>query len=72
MRNSDLIMAHSAVEKEYLAKEGNIDSNKIVIFPPLPFDEEELRADVEKLSKEKTKKIYGIKQHYTDLYLGQH
>jgi glycosyltransferase involved in cell wall biosynthesis len=72
MRESDLIMAQSTVEKEFLAKEGNIDSNKIVTFPPLPFDEKDLTADEEKLSKEKTKKRYGIKQHYTVLYLGQH
>ncbi len=42
MREADIVMALSPMERDYLAKEGNIDKNKIIIIPPFPLKEHEL------------------------------
>ena len=70
MREANLVIAHSDMEKKFLAEAGNIDDNKIVIFPPLPFDKILMQRKIP--SKEKIKKTFGIKQKYVVLYLGQH
>jgi glycosyltransferase involved in cell wall biosynthesis len=42
MREADIVMALSPLERDYLAKEGNIDKNKIIILPPFPLKEHQL------------------------------
>jgi len=42
MREADIVMAQSPMERDYLAKEGNIDKNKIIILPPFPLKEHQL------------------------------
>ncbi len=42
MREADIVMAQSPMERDYLAKEGNIDKKKIIILPPLPLKEHQL------------------------------
>jgi glycosyltransferase involved in cell wall biosynthesis len=42
MREADIVMAQSPMERDYLAKEGNIDKNKIIILPPFPLKEFQL------------------------------
>ena len=42
MREADIVMAQSPLERDYLAKEGNIDKNKIIILPPFPLKEHQL------------------------------
>ncbi|MGD2086726.1 MAG: glycosyltransferase family 4 protein [Candidatus Aminicenantes bacterium] len=39
MREADIVMAQSPMERDYLAKEGNINKNKIIILPPFPLKE---------------------------------
>lgn len=70
MREADVVMAHSPLEKDYLAKEGSIDKDKIIILPPFPLKEHQL----EPLMKNKTeiRKRYGIVEKFVVLYLGQH
>jgi glycosyltransferase involved in cell wall biosynthesis len=54
MREADIIMAQSPMEKDYLAKEGNINKNKIIILPPFPLKEHKIipgEEDNEKFSR---------------------
>lgn len=70
MREADIVIAHSPMEKDYLAKEGPIDPDKIIILPPLPLKEQQpepVMAD-----KAGIRKRYGIKEKFVVLYLGQH
>jgi len=70
MREADIVMAQSPMEKDYLAKEGPIDPDKIIILPPFPLKEQQLGPEM----KDKTgiRKQYGIKEKFVVLYLGQH
>jgi len=70
MREANLVVAHTDMEKKFLAEAGNIDNNKIVVFPPLPFEKILMQKNIH--SKEKIKKTFGIKQKYVVLYIGQH
>lgn len=81
MREADIIMAQSPMERDYLAKEGNIDKNRIIILPPFPLKEHQLVPVDENnqkflLSKsappEQIRERYGIKEKFVVLYLGQH
>jgi glycosyltransferase involved in cell wall biosynthesis len=42
MREADIVAAHSPMERDYLAKEGNINKNKIIVVPPFPLKEHQL------------------------------
>ena len=42
MREADIVMAQSPMERDYLAKEGRIDKNRIIILPPFPLKEHQL------------------------------
>jgi glycosyltransferase involved in cell wall biosynthesis len=70
MREADIVMAHSPMEKDYLAKEGSIDPDKIIILPPFPLKEQQLGP----VMKDKTeiRMRYGIREKFVVLYLGQH
>ncbi|UCH97393.1 MAG: glycosyltransferase family 4 protein, partial [Candidatus Aminicenantes bacterium] len=70
MREADIVMAQSPMEKDYLAKEGSIDADKIIILPPFPLKEHQL----EPVMRDKTgiRQRYGIEEKFVVLYLGQH
>ncbi|NIM16653.1 MAG: glycosyltransferase [Candidatus Aminicenantes bacterium] len=70
MREADIVMAQSPMEKEYLAKEGAIDPENIIILPPLPLKEHQLESG--RKNKIQIRKRYGIKESFIVLYLGQH
>lgn len=72
MRGADLIAVHSDKEKEYIAEKAGAPSQKINVFPPLPFEKEDLSSVDFSLSKESVKNQYNIEQKYVLLYLGQH
>jgi glycosyltransferase involved in cell wall biosynthesis len=70
MREADIIVAHSPLERIYLAKFGGIDKNRIVVLPPLPLKEHQL--ELPEIDKQAIRKRYGIKEKHIVLYLGQH
>jgi glycosyltransferase involved in cell wall biosynthesis len=70
MREADIVMAQSQMEKDYLAKEGSIDLDKIIILPPFPLKEHQLGPVM--MDKTGIRKRYGIKEKFVVLYLGQH
>ncbi|MBD3414368.1 MAG: glycosyltransferase [Candidatus Aminicenantes bacterium] len=72
MRDANLIMAQSEMEKEFLQKEADIHPKKIVIFPPLPLTEKDLTPAKPSDSKQNLRKKYGIHEKKVILYLGQH
>ena len=72
MQEADLVAVHSEIEKKHIVQKGKINSNKILVFPPLPFEKEDLTLGVSSLEKENIKKKYGIKQKFVLLFLGQH
>jgi len=72
MREADLIAVHSEKEKEYIAEKSGVSSQKIKVFPPLPFEKEDLAPLDSSLSKKALKKKYSIDQKHVLLYLGQH
>jgi len=72
MREADLVAVHSEIEKKHIAQKGRINSNKILVFPPLPFEKEDFTSPAPSLKKEDIKKKYGIKQKFVLLFLGQH
>jgi glycosyltransferase involved in cell wall biosynthesis len=45
MREADIVVSHSPMERDYLAKEGNINKNKIIILPPFPLKEHQLTPE---------------------------
>ena len=72
MQEADLVAVHSEIEKNHIAQKGRIDSNKILVFPPLPFEKENFTSSAPSPEKENIKKKYGIKQKLVLLFLGQH
>jgi glycosyltransferase involved in cell wall biosynthesis len=74
MREADIVMAQSPMERDYLAKEGSIDKNRIIILPPFPLKEHQLiPEDAPPGSRrQQTRERYGIKEKFVVLYLGQH
>ncbi|MCP5054069.1 MAG: glycosyltransferase family 4 protein [bacterium] len=70
MREADIIMALSPLERDYLSKEGNIDKNRIIVLPPLPLKERQLEPAMK--DKRDIREGYGIKEENVVLYLGQH
>ncbi len=70
MRESHIVMAQSPLERDFLAKEGDIDKEKIIILPPFPLKEEQLEPPIQ--SKETIRRRYGITEPHVVLYLGQH
>jgi glycosyltransferase involved in cell wall biosynthesis len=70
MRQADVVMAQSPMEKDYLAKEGRIEPDKIIILPPFPLKEEQLEPAP--MDKTPLRQRYGIKEKHVVLYLGQH
>jgi glycosyltransferase involved in cell wall biosynthesis len=70
MREADIVMAQSPMERDYLAKEGSIDKNRIIILPPFPLKEHQLEPKLK--DKKQIRQRYGIKEKFVVLYLGQH
>jgi glycosyltransferase involved in cell wall biosynthesis len=70
MREADLVMAQSPLERDYLAREGNVDKDRIIILPPLPLKEHQI--DPPKKDKKEIRQRYGITEKNVILYLGQH
>jgi glycosyltransferase involved in cell wall biosynthesis len=70
MREADIVMAQSPLERDYLSKEGNIDKDRIIILPPLPLKEHLL--DRPGKDKQAVRRHYGIQEKHIVLYLGQH
>ena len=59
MQEADLVAVHSEIEKKHIAQKGRIHSNKILVFPPLPFEKEDLTAPAPSPEKENIKKNTG-------------
>lgn len=72
LRDSEVVMAQSQVEKDFLTEAGGINKDRIVIFPPLPFTEQEMSNLPDRDKKQSTRQRYGITQESVVLYLGQH
>jgi glycosyltransferase involved in cell wall biosynthesis len=72
MREADIVAAHSPLERDYLAKAGNINKNKIIVVPPFPLKEHQLTPKEKNNQKHETRGRYGIKEKFVVLYLGQH
>jgi glycosyltransferase involved in cell wall biosynthesis len=70
MREADVVMAQSPLERNYLAKFGGVDKNNIIILPPLPLKKHQL--DLKPVNKAAIRQRYGISEKYVVLYLGQH
>lgn len=70
MREADIVMAQSPMERDYLAKEGSIDKNRIIILPPFPLKEHQMEPMMK--DKMQIRERYGIKEKFVVLYLGQH
>jgi glycosyltransferase involved in cell wall biosynthesis len=70
MREADVVMAQSPMEKDYLAQEGRIDPDNIIILPPFPLKEHQLEPVLK--DKAEIRKQYGIEEKFVVLYLGQH
>jgi glycosyltransferase involved in cell wall biosynthesis len=47
MREADIVMAQSPMERDFLAIEGGIDKNKIIILPPFPLKEHQLKHNAQ-------------------------
>lgn len=72
MRQADMIMAQSKMEKEFLHHQGKINPKKIVLFPPLPLTAKDLKKTKSSQAKKELINKYGIKEKKVALYLGQH
>lgn len=70
MRESDIVMAQSSMERDYLAREGGIDKNRIIILPPFPLKVPQLVPALK--NKIELRRRYGIEEKHVVLYLGQH
>lgn len=70
MREADLVMAQSPLERDYLAEHGKIEKERIIILPPLPL--KEFQLDPPPKDKQVIRDRYGIKEKNIILYLGQH
>jgi len=73
MRDAHLIAVHSEREKEHIAQKIGGDTSKVLVFPPLPIEENDLIPHSgSRPSREKIKQRYGIKESHVLLCLGQH
>ena len=72
MRDADLIAVHSDKEKNHIAEQAGISLQKIKVFPPLPFEKDDLAPSNSFLNKQALKKKYKIEQKFVLLFLGQH
>jgi len=72
MKEADLVAVHSETEKQHIVREGGVDPDTIRVFPPLPFEEEDLRPPADQPEKSEIKRRYGIKEKFVMLFLGQH
>lgn len=70
MREADIVMAQSPMERDYLVKEGGVARDRIIILPPFPLKEHQLNPVVKE--KKPIRERYGIKEKFVVLYLGQH
>lgn len=72
MRQADLVAVHSEKEKKYIQEQAGASPQKIKVFPPLPFEKEDLSPLFFSLNKNAIKKQYKIKQKQVLVFLGQH
>lgn len=72
MRQANLVIAHSEIERDFLQHEGKISPGNLEIFPPLPLDREDFTVTKSFLPKDKLRKKYGITEKKVILFLGQH
>jgi glycosyltransferase involved in cell wall biosynthesis len=81
MRDADIVMTQSDIERDYLSHVGGVDKNRIIILPPLPLKEFQINSPSEQTGKSKEQNSrnkaeirarYGIDEKNVVLYLGQH
>jgi glycosyltransferase involved in cell wall biosynthesis len=70
MREADVLMAQSPLERDYLAAEAGVDPERVIILPPFPLKEHQLGPPVK--DKKTIRERYGIVENKVVLYLGQH
>jgi glycosyltransferase involved in cell wall biosynthesis len=72
MRQANLVIAHSEMEKDFLQIEGKINQEHLKTFPPLPLGKEDFTVTKSSLPKKKLKEKFGITEKKVILFLGQH
>jgi glycosyltransferase involved in cell wall biosynthesis len=70
LRDADIVMAHSPMEKDYLSKEAGIPAERMDVVPPFPLRERQLLPPP--VDKDSIRKRYGIAEKQIVLYMGQH
>jgi len=70
LREADLVVPHTSMEKDFLAAEAGVDPNRMAVMPPFPLTEDQLEPELK--NKFEIRQKYKVREKYVVLYLGQH